>query len=1228
MGKTSMKTPRWGTRDRRRSAVVSKLCVLLVMLLGLASVPGLVEAPAGATPATFTSGGGVNQVYTYGHPVGSTVDLRDAANQLVTTGTADAQGAFLFRDLSVGSGYTVHEGSGVSAPLTVTALGDNPSQVFYNGISLQEGFGYLPTRDGTTLSVNITFPKNGAPGPWPVLVDYSGYDPSQPGSPPQEAQIYPYFGYVVVAVNMRGTTCSGGAFWFFEDSQRTDGYDAIEAVAAQPWSNGNVGMVGISYSGYSQLYVASTRPPHLRAITPLSPFSDAYRGILYPGGILNNGFALNWALDRQEASQPAAHQWVKDRIAAGDTTCANNQVMRLQSQDLQAAITPGHFDDPQYAYLDPSTFAPLINVPTYLATQWQDEQTGGYGAELATTIAQHTRLRAEFTNGTHVDPLGPEEFLRVTEFVDFYVGQRVPTQQGNTIYRNAIASALQGLFGTTITLPPSRFGSYTNYATALSAYEAEAPVRIRFENGGVAGNEGAPYAGSVWTYSSWPITQTTPERWYVQPDGALAKTAPVVPDGQPRASSSYTYDPTVKRAKSFDGTTDAMWLSHPDVHWLPEAEGKSLSFVTPAYTSKAAYAGTGSVDLWVRSTAADTDFEVTLTEVHPDGKEVYIQSGYLRASRRQLDVAASTVLRPRQTFQAADAASLPAGQFVPVRIELFPFAQIVRPGSKLRINIEAPGGNQPFWSFDDLPGTATNEIAHSTGMPSSVALPRLTDPRAAFYASNTAPSCSVAGVTTQSESLRNQPCRDYQPARVPTAVTATAAGSQVNVAWQAPPTWAGSPTLTGYRVTVSPSGATVDVAAGTTTLAYTNMASAGPLTFRVAAMYGATVAPASDASAPVTVPTPTAVVGKPGNASAVVTWKAPVALGGPTVTGYVVTPFVAGVAQAPRPFASTALTQTITTLANATTYTFAVAATYASGTGPQSPVSAPVLVGSPSAPGLVSATAANTSAKVAWWPPANNGSPITGYVVTPYVAGVAQAPRNFTGTANSVTVTGLTNGTSYTFTVAAVNGVGTGPSSIATNAVVPNPTAPSAPSLVVAKNGNTTASVSWKAPISDGGSPVTGYVVTPFVGGVAQAPVTFNSTALTQTITALTNGTSYTFTVAAFNAIGTGSPSVASVAVTVGAPSQPTFVSAATAGTGQLKVSWWPPASNGSPITGYVVTPYIGGVAQAPRTFAGAASAVTVTGLTSGTTYTFTVVAVNANGSSPPSRGTNAVLVL
>ena len=1194
--------------------------VLTAAVLGSGLAAALPAAPAAA--ATFSTTGSIGQVYTWGHPVGSTVELLDSGGATLASGAADAQGAKIFRDLTPGPGYQVREGGTTSTAVTVTAVSDEPAQASYDGVALHEGFNYIPTRDGTLLSANVTFPKNGAPAPWPVVVDYSGYDPSEPNTTPQEAQLYPYLGYVVVGVNMRGTACSGGAFWFFEDAQRTDGYDAIETLAHQSWSNGNIGMVGISYSGYSQLYVAATHPPHLRAITPLSPFSDGYRGILYPGGILNNGFALNWALDRQEAAKPKAHQWVKNRINAGDTTCAANQVMRLQSQDISTEIVDGRFDDAKYSYLDPNSFAPQIQVPTFLATQWQDEQTGGYGAELATMIAPHAKLRAEFTNGTHVDALGPELFMKVAEFVDLYVGKRLPHDEGNGFYGGEVAKGLSSLFGTTITPSPYYFPTFSNYADGLAWYEAQNPIRIRWENGGKVGKEGAPYATVTSSYPSWPIPTVSPERWFLQPDGALGKTAPTVPDSQARAASTYTYDASVKRNHTFDGGTDDQWVTHPDDHWLPNTEGNSLSFVTPAYTSKTLYAGNGSADLWVRSSAADTDFEVTLTEVRPDGKEVEIQSGWLRASRRALDVANSTVLRPRGTYQAADAAPLPAGQFVPVRIEIFPFAHIVRPGSRLRLNIEAPGGNQPFWAFSALPGTATNEIAHSAGMPSSVALPKLTDSTTSFYAPNTAPSCAVDGVTTQSQSLRNQPCRAYLPARVPTAVTTAAKGDRVQVSWAAPPTWPSGAALTGYRITASPGGDTLEVPADTTTAAFPTTR-AGALSFQVAAEFGTTVAPASDASSPITLATPTAVTAKTADTTASVTWKAPVAPGA-TVTGYVVTPEVAGVPGTPRTFATTALTQTITGLTNGTTYGFRVAARYATGTGPASDLSATATPGVPGLPGFQRAVPSSTKATVAWWAPSGNGSPITGYVITPVVAGVAQTPRSFASAAASQVITGLTNGTTYTFTIVAVNANGAGP--VATTApITVNPTVSAAPSGVTAKAGNANASVTWRAPSADGGSPITGYVVTPIAGGVAQAAQTFTSTALTQTVTGLTNGTTYTFTVAAVNGVGTSGTSPASASITPGTPTQPGFLTAAaTTTSGQVKLSWWPVTNNGSPVTSIVVVPYLGTVAQTPVTFTGNLSSVLVNGLTSGSAYTFDVTAVNANGAGPSKRSAPA----
>ncbi len=106
--------------------------------------------------------------------------------------------------------------------------------------------------------------------------------------------------------------------------------------------------------------------------------------------------------------------------------------------------------------------------------------------------------------------------------------------------------------------------------------------------------------------------------------------------------------------------------------------------------------GTGSVDLWLRSTAEDTDLEVTISELRPDGTELYVQSGWLRASHRALSPD-STELRPIPTHLEADAAPLPEGEFTEVRVELFPVAHPFRAGSRIVLSVDAPGGNRPVW---------------------------------------------------------------------------------------------------------------------------------------------------------------------------------------------------------------------------------------------------------------------------------------------------------------------------------------------------------------------------------------------------------------------------------------------------------------------------------------------------------------------------------------------------
>jgi predicted lipoprotein with Yx(FWY)xxD motif len=187
-------------------------------------------------------------------------------------------------------------------------------------------------------------------------------------------------------------------------------------------------------------------------------------------------------------------------------------------------------------------------------------------------------------------------------------------------------------------------------------------------------------------------------------------------------------------------------------------------------------------------------------------------------------------------------------------------------------------------------------------------------------------------------------------------------------------------------------------------------------------------------------------------------------------------------------------------------------------------------------------------------------------------------------------------------------------SAVAPAGAASKPGAPGKPTVV---SGNKSARVSWSAPTS-GGSPITVYLVTPFVGTRAQTTVAFHSKKTTEIVGGLKNGKTYTFKVAAHNAVGTGKQSVASKAVTIGLPSAPSGLTAS-AGNAQATVAWKTPANGGLAISSYTVTPFLGAVAQSAQTFASTATAEVVTGLANSKSYSFRVAARNAAGIGPQS---------
>ncbi|MFL6064419.1 MAG: fibronectin type III domain-containing protein [Friedmanniella sp.] len=296
----------------------------------------------------------------------------------------------------------------------------------------------------------------------------------------------------------------------------------------------------------------------------------------------------------------------------------------------------------------------------------------------------------------------------------------------------------------------------------------------------------------------------------------------------------------------------------------------------------------------------------------------------------------------------------------------------------------------------------------------------------------------------------------------------------------------------------------------------------------------------------------------------------------------------------------------------------------------------------PGAPTIGAPTAGAASATVRWTPPADDGgSAITGYSVRAYAGTntTASSTTSVTGaTASSAVISGLTNGTSYTFDVRAINAVGTGTASAKSTAVTPAAaaTTPGAPTIGAPTGGAGSATVRWTAPTSTGGSAITGYSVRAYSGtGTTVFSTTTAAANATSLVVPIATAGSYTFDVRAINAVGTGNASARSATATVTAPPATSTVpgiptiGAVTGGAGSATVNWTAPTSNGgSAITGYSVRAYTGtGTTVFSTTTAAATATSLVVPIATAGSYTFDVRAVNAVGTGTASARSAAATV-
>lgn len=506
--------------------------------------------------------------------------------------------------------------------------------------------GYLEMSDGTELRYTVVRPEG--PGPFPTLFEYSGYDP---GTNPDASYIRRFVegdgGYAYIGVNIRGTGCSEGTFDFFQPREAVDGAEVIEWITGQPWSNGLVGMIGKSYPGITQLFVAAQQPPGLAAIAPGHFFGDAYRDVARPGGVLNHGFASLWSFvgrpNYEFLSSPG-------EVVGGDLGCIRGMLQMVGGAATNpfVQLLQHAYDDDLFEERSPETYLDSIDVPMLATLAWQDEQLGSRQTDLLAQLDDRgsTSWWATLTNGDHSMSRTATELDDLERFYDHFL-------KGES-----------------------------------NGWEDRPRVQVWWE----AGRDGGARApGWVTGLDHWSEAQR-------RAAGELSSM--VVPIGP----GSFLYTP----AAGSQGIANPVYAGVsglPFVYlWdLAPPAGTAAAFTTSPFSEDVTLLGSASLDLVLSAAGPDVDLQATLTEVRPDGQEVFVQQGWLKVSQRALDPGRSTELRPYQTHAAADVALLTPGEQVEARLELFPFGHVFRAGSRLRVWVESPTILPQLWAFTPFP---------------------------------------------------------------------------------------------------------------------------------------------------------------------------------------------------------------------------------------------------------------------------------------------------------------------------------------------------------------------------------------------------------------------------------------------------------------------------------------------------------------------------------------------
>jgi hypothetical protein len=247
------------------------------------------------------------------------------------------------------------------------------------------------------------------------------------------------------------------------------------------------------------------------------------------------------------------------------------------------------------------------------------------------------------SNGSHTESLSLGEFNRYADFLLLYVARTPPTNFFNGVVGLNLAQTLTGMTNLHAVADDSYVGLDLKQSRKL--YNSTPPIRVIFEEGAASGEpSGAPVGRFEHRFASWPIPRAQLQRWFLTPGGKLS--GHHVRRGPKQAKArSFSADPHALPATDYTGSSNAIWGPHPSYSWKQIPKGKGLGWITPPLKKKLVVIGSGSLNVWVKTASKDVDLEATVTDVRPNGSEVFVQNGELRASHRKLIKGRSTALQ-------------------------------------------------------------------------------------------------------------------------------------------------------------------------------------------------------------------------------------------------------------------------------------------------------------------------------------------------------------------------------------------------------------------------------------------------------------------------------------------------------------------------------------------------------------------------------------------------------